>query len=305
MKNRRVLTLYYHRINTIEKDYNLLCVSPVRFRQQMLYLKKNYQIVHFKEDWNTLDSDSLCITFDDGYLDNLEYAVPIMEEMEIPATIFVSIGTMDQSRELWWDELEYLLLVGENVPPNFELIDDEFGCRWNTSTWEYRRNCYKGLHYFMKNFVTVQKREDWMKQLWNWRGMQRVGRENNLTLSQNDCKKLAKSKVISIGAHTVSHPSLASLDRESQEIEICDSVNELSRIMDREITIFSYPFGAPNIDFNEDTIHICQKCGIKKAASTISALWTPSTDSYRIPRKVVRDWDLIEFERKIKEYWEA
>ncbi len=305
MKARKVLTLYYHRINVLENDHNLLCVSPIRFRQQMLYIKHNYQIVRFEDDWETLDSDAVCITFDDGYLDNLEYAVPILEEIGIPATIFVSTGTMDQSRELWWDELEYLLLAGQDIPMEFELKDDEFGCRWDTSTWEYRRNCYKALHILMKDFITVRKREEWLMQLWDWREKQRKGRKNNLTVSQDDCKRLAKSELISIGAHTVSHPSLANLDRESQEIEIRTSIDGLSRILNKKITLFSYPFGVPEIDFNEDTIGICRKYGITKAASTERALWNPSVDSYRIPRKVVRDWDLIEFGRKMDEYWET
>ena len=83
-----------------------------------------------------MDSDAVAITIDDGYLDNLQYAVPILEELEIPATIFVSTGTMEQDRELWWDELESLLLVGGSFTPFFALEDEEFGCRWDTSTWE-------------------------------------------------------------------------------------------------------------------------------------------------------------------------
>ena len=110
MKQNKVLTLYYHRINILESDYNLLGVSPIKFRQQMLYLKQNYQIVRFEEDWSLLDQDAVSITFDDGYRDNLEYALPILEELEIPATIFISTGTIKQERELWWDELENLLL---------------------------------------------------------------------------------------------------------------------------------------------------------------------------------------------------
>ena len=65
MKQNRVLVLYYHRVNILENDYNLLCVSPIKFRQQMLYLKHNYQIVRFEDDWSLLDSDAVVITFDD------------------------------------------------------------------------------------------------------------------------------------------------------------------------------------------------------------------------------------------------
>ena len=303
MARNRVLTLYYHRINILKIDYNLLCVSPIKFRQQMLYLKKHYQIVRFEDDWNDLDTDAVAITFDDGYLDNLKYAVPILEEMEIPATIFISTGTIDQDKEFWWDELEQILIDGENVPPSLLLKDEEFNCQWNTSTYEYRKNCYKGMHYIMKNLVSADRREELLKKLWEWKGEKRALREQNITVSSDDCKKLAESKVISLGGHTVSHPSLASLGRKEQEMEIQLSVERLSQITNRRITLFSYPFGAPGTDFDDETIEICCRNGIKKAASTESVLWKPFMSRYRIPRKGVLDWGVEEFERKIMEYW--
>ncbi len=303
MRKYRVLTLYYHRVNDIEMDYNLLCVTPCVFRQQMLYLKHNYPIVRFEDDWSRLDSDAVAITFDDGYRDNLIYALPILEELEIPATIFVSTGTMDQGRELWWDELERVLLRGSDFPTLFRLEDETFPCQWDTSTYGHRKNCYVGLHYLMKNFAGLSKREKWLEQLWEWRGMNRIVDKGNLTVSADDCRKLANSDMISLGGHTISHPSLACLSKEEQEVEIRDSLEALEEAAGKKITLFSYPFGIPQGDFNEETEEICRKYGIKKAATTEDALWNPATDLYRIPRKVVRDWGAGEFESKIKEYW--
>lgn len=270
----------------------------------MLYLRRNYPIVRFEDDWNELDSDAVAITFDDGYLDNLEYALPILEELEIPATIFVSTGTMDQTKGIWDTELIHLILEGENVPLFVEILDDEYGCRWNTSTWEYRRNCYNSIHYLMKNYLSSERREKWMAQLWNWRGLARRCKQRDMIVSCDACRTLAESKMITIGAHSVSHSSLAHMDIPVQETEIKDSIDMLSEIINKKITLFSYPFGVEDVDFNDDTVGICRKYGITKAASTMHMLWHPSTDPYRIPRKVVRDWDLSEFDRNIKGYWE-
>lgn len=304
MQNIRVLTLYYHRINALETDYHQICVSPSKFRQQMQYLKCNYQIVRFEDDWTLLNTDAIAITFDDGYLDNYEYALPILEEVGVPATIFISTGTMNQSQELWWDELEYLTLVGNDIPSYFQLKDNEFGYQWDTSTRELRKNCYVSIHHLMKNFADVDKREDWLEQLWNWRGLKRTAREKNLTVSEFECRKLAASKMISIGAHTVHHPSLAVLNREAQEVEIESSIDTLSGILGRKVTLFSYPFGHYGVNYDENTMAICSKHGIVKAASTDSSLWNRSVNSYMIPRKVARNWDIEEFKRSIKEYWE-
>lgn len=303
MRNNKVLTLFYHRINMLPNDYHQLCVSPKNFREQIMYLKEHYLIARFEEDWNLLDSDAVVITFDDGYLDNLQFALPILEELQVPATIFVSTGTMDQSKELWWDELEYLLLDEKSVPTYFQLEDIEFGYRWDTSTWEYRKNCYSSIHHLMKNFANPSKREEWMEQLWCWRGLKRKARKENLTVSEEECRVLAQSKLISIGAHTVNHPSLAILNRAEQEKEIASSIKKLSDILKQQIILFSYPFGGYRANFNDESIEICRKNGIVKAAATDSSIWNCSIDSYRIPRKVVRNWDGREFGKKMEEYW--
>ncbi len=304
VKKHKVLTLFYHRVNTLESDYHQLCVSPRNFRQQMQYLKDHYLLARFEEDWSLLDSEAVVITFDDGYLDNLEVALPILDELQVPAAIFVCTGTMDQTRELWWDELENLLLVGEHIPACFRLEDDEFGYMWNTSTWEYRENCYRSIHHLIKNFVNQDKREDWMGQLWHWRGMERTARKENLTVSEEECRRLVRSGLISLGAHTINHPSLAVLSRTEQEREIKGSIDRLSEVLGKRVTLFSYPFGGYRANYNKDSMKICQECGIIKAASTDSMLWDSKINPYRIPRKVVRNWDLCEFEYNIKKYWE-
>ena len=299
----KVLTLYYHRINVLEHDYNQLCVTPIRFRQQMLYLKNHYYITRFDEDWS-LKEDAVTITFDDGYLDNLQYALPILEELHIPATIFVSVDSLEVPKEMWWDELEKLILIGEKFPKSFSLKDEEFGCEWETSSREKRENCYQAIHFLMKNFASLEKREEWMQQLRLWRKCRMEVRPEYRMLSSKDCLELAKSKWISIGAHTVTHPSLAKLDRAVQEEEIAVSIEVLSKLLQKEILVFSYPFGVKGSDYNCTTIDICQRNGIIKAASTECALWNDTTNNFEIPRKVVRNWNLFEFEEKIKEYWE-
>lgn len=304
MNSNAVLVLYYHRVNSLEIDTNLLAVSPSQFEQQMKYLKKNYVIPRFEEDWNLIDGPGVVITFDDGYLDNYEKALPILEELEIPATIFVSIGTMNQQRELWWDELERLLLIGGDIPAEFHLADDIYEYTWPTDTYEMKRNCYHSLHFLMKNFVNVDIRSKWFEQLWKWRGIQPGARSTHFTLDDVACRKLATSKYITIGAHTVSHPALAKLCGEAQKQEISSSLEHLSAILSKKIDIFSYPFGVEGRDFNQETIAICQQLGIRKAASTKRGLWHKKECSeYAIPRNCVQNWNLFQFREMIENLW--
>ncbi len=300
---RRVNILYYHRVFELKEDINLLCVTPIRFEQQMRYLKSNYDIFRFEENWKECDGDGIVITFDDGYLDNFQYALPILEELEIPAAIFVSTGTMENGQEFWWDELERLILSDDNDLDFVSIQDEKYGCRWNTNTYELKLNCYYAIHYLMKNFIDADTRMKWFEQLRVQRKMDGYARETHRTLNRQSCVDLAKSKYITIGAHTISHPSLARIGIEKQCTEIVNSKEYMETLLNQKVDIFSYPFGAKGADYNEDTIQICKEAGIKKAASTIPGIWSGECSAYEIPRNVVRNWGISEFQYKMDQYW--
>lgn len=305
MNENAVMVLYYHRINSPETDINLLSVSQSQFAQQMKFLKKNYIMLRFEDDWSLLDGPGAVITFDDGYLDNYENALPILEELEIPATIFVSTGTMNQNHELWWDELEHLLLADSDIPEKFHLKDETFEYTWSTDTYEMRINCYRSLHFLMKNCISVVRRNKWFDQLWEWRKMPPYARHSHLTVNDSICRELAASKYITIGAHTVSHPALAKLSAREQKQEISLSVEYLSQLLSQKVDMFSYPFGAWGRDFNQETVAVCQELGIRKAASTIKGLWhAGDNNGYAIPRNCVRNWNLFQFQEIVKKLWE-
>lgn len=305
MSTSKVLVLYYHRINSLERDINMLAVSPYQFQQHMKFIKKNYITARFEEDWTLLDGPGVVITFDDGYLDNYQNALPILEELEIPATIFISTGTMEQERELWWDELEYLLMEGIDIPGKFHLQDEIFEYTWRTDTFEMKLNCYRSLHFLMKNCISIQKRDRWFKQLWDWRRMKPTVRKTHLTLNNATCIELAKSNLITIGGHTVSHPSLAKLDTKDQKKEIEYSLDYLSRLLSKNVDVFSYPFGVKGVDYDQNTIDICKEFGIKKAATTEMGIWTKKKGDYRIPRNCVQNIDIFCFKKRIEELWEG
>lgn len=302
MNEEKVLLLYYHRVNDLTNDFNMLCVNQENFRQQMLFLKNNYEVLRFEEDWEKHDK-GVVVTFDDGYLDNFEKAVPILEELDIPATIFVTTEKLQSNNIFWWDELEGVLLTGEHFPVSFRIEYEKSTLEWRTETFSQRKNCYKALHFLMKNCITSEKRRVWLDLLWKWKNRVDFAFDKYQTLSEMQLRELSMSKMITIGAHTISHPSLARLSYAEQEKEIVESIKMLERMTDKNVEIFSYPFGNRGSDYNDDTLMICEKAGIKKAATTNPGLWKKDCDALQIPRNCVRDWTLAEFEVKINDYW--
>lgn len=100
--------LLYHRIATVSTDPLMLCVSEKCFEQHLIFLKKNYGIIHLSELSrrllnNTLTGNEAAITFDDGYRDNLTNALPLLEKYNVPATIFITTSLLGKSASFDWD----------------------------------------------------------------------------------------------------------------------------------------------------------------------------------------------------------
>lgn len=92
--------LMYHRVSPTDV-YDQLTVTPERFAAQMDYLQRHCRILGFAQAIDELQSSEslrpgVVVTFDDGYLDNLRFALPILRQFDIPATIFVTTAFCDQ-----------------------------------------------------------------------------------------------------------------------------------------------------------------------------------------------------------------
>lgn len=297
----RILTLLYHRVTNLKYDKNLLAVTPENFYKQMEYLKKNYPIVRFEQNWNEVAGDAVCITFDDGYRDNLTNALAILKDLDIPATIFVSTGNLNTSEEFWWDELERILLDRHRTyEKTFILKDDFFSCQWSTESFSDRENLYDTLHWLIYDKITVTKRNDWIEQLRKWSQAGSVGRKENLAIQTNEFEKI--SPLLTVGAHTVSHPSLKNLTEQAQRYEINESIKTLEHLLKQKITVFSYPFGSKN-DYDTTTINICREENIIKAAANFPGLWTTQCDNYQIPRNIIRNWKIDKYVQMINSFW--
>src|SRR5262249_55203115 len=85
-------------------------------------------------------SRMVAITFDDGYIDNLTQASPILCELALPATFFVTTDRLEAHYEYWWDALERLLAPGPDLPPALELTVTEESLSLPTASAEECRS---------------------------------------------------------------------------------------------------------------------------------------------------------------------
>jgi len=104
LRRHRTLVIMYHRVRDDGKDPDLT-VSTANFRRQMEYLSHRYRVIPLSEVVDRLDprppadADTMAVTFDDGYADNFENALPVLKERAIPATVFLVSGNIDSDDE--------------------------------------------------------------------------------------------------------------------------------------------------------------------------------------------------------------
>lgn len=296
-----VVILIYHRVTTLPSDPQQLAVSPANFRAQMWYLKQNLPILRFEEDWSSIRRPAVVITFDDGYADNALEALPILEDIGVPATFFVSTGNIDTRKEFWWDELERIILGDWPFPERFALNDGRFQRAWQTADAPGRQNLYREIHSLMKE-VEPARREDWLVQLRQWAEAGEEGREEYRTMTVEELRMLTKSGWVTIGAHTVTHTPLVSLPVDAQRGEITESRKRLEEWLGREITVFSYPFGNCG-DYTRQSVRLCREAGFTRVAANFPGQAHRWTGRFQIPRQLVRNWPVELFAEKMRRFW--
>jgi len=105
---RSAPVLLYHRISEVSDDPLMLCVTPNTFENHLIFLNKNYKVIPLLElsmriKNNTLSGNEVSLTFDDGYKDNLDNALPLLEKYNTPATIFIATSLLGKKASYKWD----------------------------------------------------------------------------------------------------------------------------------------------------------------------------------------------------------
>jgi peptidoglycan/xylan/chitin deacetylase (PgdA/CDA1 family) len=318
------LILMYHRVAEADSDPWSLCVSPKHFAEHLEVIAKYRNPIPLGELTSKLDNArsldrAIAITFDDGYADNLYNAKPILAKYQIPATVFVTTGSIDCQHEFWWDELDRLLLQPGTLPQLFQLIINEQSYCWNLATsahytaadarqychWRMeipidptpRHTLYRFL-YQQLQFLPDRKREQLLESIRVYANTERLVRTTHRTLNRLELLALAAGGSIEIGAHTVTHPFLAQMPLAEQQQEIQKSKDALEGILGHEVVSFSYPNGS----YALETMQIVRQIGFNSACSSVNTkIYPRNTNNFLLPRFMVEDWDGDTFARWLSE----
>lgn len=234
-----------------------------------------------------LPSRAAAITFDDGYADNHDVALPLLRRHGLPATFFIATGFLDGGR-MWNDSV--IEAVRRCPMPELDLNGlDEAGSvgslgRHAVRTPEEKRQAIEAVIGAIK-YLPLSNRATLVERI----GERSGARLPDDLMMTSDQVRALRRYGMQIGGHTVSHPILATLDEGPARHEIAEGKRQLEEILAEPVTLFAYPNGKPAADYAPASVALVRELGFQAAVSTAWGAAGPTSDPFQLPR--FTPWD--------------
>jgi peptidoglycan/xylan/chitin deacetylase (PgdA/CDA1 family) len=286
----------YHRVADIAYDPWGLAIAPDRFRDQLEALLETRRFISMEQLVEGLERGDLppaatAVTFDDGYADNAVIAKPILEELGVPATMFLTSGFIGSPRGFWWDELAALVFIPcDGAEFDFTVAGVRLRAAWaaqkelpaELAAWrtahptaDPRRVAYLELWRALQGLAAAD-RDAAMARL---RQLLGDGSADGIAgadrpMSRNEAAALA-STLVSVGGHGRTHVPLTALSPAGRDEEIARGRSEVAAFNGgRPPDGFAYPHGSWD-------------AGTRRAVEQAGYRWAVGSHAAKIDRKVV------------------
>ncbi|HEY2012149.1 MAG TPA: polysaccharide deacetylase family protein [Bryobacteraceae bacterium] len=271
-------------------------MSPEHFEEHLCLLKK-FRLCRLSEVPESMRPGSVVVTFDDGYADNLHCAAQLLNKHEIPATFFLTSGYLGGYGEFWWDELERRLASTALNHGTLELVVEGRALRWDMAAVDGAEFPWLPVYYELYDLLQPLQHARRLRILREIPGAPQIlrARESHRVLNLSEVSDLASMERIEIGAHTVTHPRLASLIATTQLAEMRESRRFLEEAAGCVVRSFSYPFGDRG-HYNDESVQMAREAGFSVACTTAPGTVERASSRFELPRVVVGDMDGDQFE---------
>lgn len=283
-RGRRLSVLMYHRVLEAPDELYREEIETAAFEWQMRLLRRYFTPLPLGEAVRRLKDRALppravCVTFDDGYRDNQQVALPILERVGVPATFFVAAGYLDGGM-MWNDVIKEL--VRRHTGSELDLRS--FGLpRLQLGRTFQQRDAIERLTAAMKQ-KSFDERERIVAHMREQAGLA----SSELMMTERHIRDAVR-RGVEIGAHTLSHPILTRLADEVAFHEIREGKRRLEAIAGVSVSLFAYPNGVPSEDYEQRHVQMVQDAGYAAALSTRWGTSDWRSDRWQLPR--FTPWD--------------
>lgn len=226
--------------------------------------------------------NEMLITFDDGYHNVYEHALPLLRRMGLPFSVFVTTGLIDSSTKLWTDRVEFALystrkrMLAPGVLPSERLL----------GTLEERRAAATLIKERLKQ-RPLEETDRAIASLFQQLEVDPADDRLRVVrfLSSQEIKEMAAAGVV-FGGHSVTHPILSKESPPRVAAEVRECKRTIEEMTGQPVDCFAYPNGRRE-DFNAAVKHELVEAGYKAAFTTVHGLYAPGDDPYEIRRIAV------------------
>jgi len=248
----RLVVMYHNVLPDDAAKVNVRQICQSDFRKQLLYLKKRYTVVSLSDFF--LDggiNNRIAITLDDGLVNNLRFALPVLEEVQVPATVFVCTPHLIGQHVLWPDALE---VTCHHLHEPIEFDGEQFlrkGLFHFNQKGERLVHCIKHLSLdekweFIHQLAKRMGKKPWEEAQW----------ENHCrVMNAGEIKSLSQSPFIEIGSHCIAHSNLEWMSDEETLHELSASKKFLEGIIGKKVVSLAFPDGS----YSGRTVELAQQ----------------------------------------------
>ena len=144
------------------------------------------------------------LTFDDGYRDTRDHALPVLRRLQAPFTLYVTTGFAEGAARLWWLELEEGLRRARHVTFGADRQDIAL----DGAPWERRAQIFDRVYWWLRALPEPEAL-DWIAALSRANAVDPLGFARELCMDWQELATLSREPLCAIGAHTLTHPRLA------------------------------------------------------------------------------------------------
>lgn len=232
----------FHRIGSMQETEFDPCVyscTAVELDRHIKFFKQHFEVIDLKtlseliKERTKLTSKFMCLTFDDGYIDNFSNALPILKSNNVNATFFIATGLIGSTIVPWWDKIAYLIKYHQ--PKNLKLDAWKDEVVYLDSQEQFIRSV---LHAVKSCKLPAQAQIELLEQ----KLLHQNGYPPPEFMDWHHLNALLRSGM-EIGAHSHNHDILTKLSEDELSYELNHSKMLLETQLKNRISAFSYPVG--------------------------------------------------------------
>lgn len=221
---------------------------------------------------------AVAITFDDGYRDNHDQALPVLRRHGLHATFFVASGFLDGGR-MWNDTIIEAVRRARRATLDLEGTPVQALGVLQVADDTARSQALRAIIGVAK-YLPPAERQRCVAAVAE---RAQAALPDDLMMSSAQVHALHRAGM-GIGAHTVTHPILKGMAPSQVRAEVDDNRRALAAITGQVPTLFAYPNGRPGVDYDDDTAQLVQELGFGAAVSTSWRAARVGDDLMQLPR---------------------